>query len=306
MTSSKRLAILGLSALLILPRVFAAAKTVESKIPETKVDFKSTCFSDVCLGDDISKLTQGKHAWLTNHINTHGNDKNTVQLRELSEFRKKYAEVIGKSYHGLSAQDLEKLAKNFLDDGYSADPTYYGPLLESLARDRVSFLVADANVLSILEKAAVCGALPVHGVFVSESGLYTGILMMPVNGRLAVVQMKRLFNLHIPDDVTEAQRGRATFDQVTALVKQIDAKYGTQWDTSASGSISGQTKAVSDSVVAYLLLDDPSRGYRVEPMMTLSSRDFDGLPLQTTKRYADESLAATQSCEVKAKAVTIE
>jgi hypothetical protein len=173
--------------------------------------------------------------------------------------------------------------------------------MDSLVRDRSAFIVADSTVLPILKKATLCGLLPVHGVFISESGLYTGALILPVSGKYTVVQMKRLFDLHIPNDADEAQKERITFDQVTDLVKQIDAKYGTHWDTSESGAIQNESKAMGDDIGATLTLDQSSVGRQrrqIEPLMTIFRRDFDNLVWQ--------SLPAAQGCEAKKRAVVIE
>ena len=99
----------------------------------------------------------------------------------------------------------------------------------------------------------------------------------------------------------EAQKERITFDQVTDFVKQIDAKYGTHWDTSESGAIQNDSKAMGDDIGAILTLDQSMRGRQrrhIEPIMTIFRRDFDSLVLQR--------LPATQSCEAKKRAVVIE
>jgi hypothetical protein len=278
--------------LVCLTQVFAEDKTA--------VTFHSTCFSNVCIGDDIDKLIQAQPHWLTAHLKSSDEDKGVVHLRDLADQRKKYAMAIGKAYHDLSAADLETLAGNFLDSGYAGEPAPYSRLMDSLARDRASFLVADSTALPILQKATLCGPLPVHGVFVSESGLYTGVLLVPVNGNYTVVQMKRLFDLHIPNDADEAQKERITFDQVTDFVKQIDAKYGTHWDTSESGAIQNESKAMGDDIGATLTLDQRSRGRqrRIEPLMTIFRRDFDNLVWQGP--------VAASSCEARQRAVVIE
>jgi hypothetical protein len=278
--------------LVCLTQVFAEDKTA--------VTFRSTCFSNVCIGDDLDKLIQAQPHWVTAHIKSSDDDKGVVHLRDLTDQRKKYATVIGKAYHDLSAADLETLAGNFLDSGYAGEPAPYSRLMDTLVRDRASFLVADSTVFPILQKATLCGLLPVHGVFVSESGLYTGVLLVPVNGKYAVVQMKRLFDLHIPNDADEAQKERITFDQVTDFVKQIDAKYGTHWDTSDSGAIQNESKAMGDDIGATLTLDQQSRTRhrRIEPMMTIFRRDFDN--------FVWQGPVAASSCEAKQRAVVIE
>lgn len=278
--------------LVCLTQVFAEDKTA--------VTFRSTCFSNVCIGDDIDKLIQAQPHWLTAHLKSSDEDKGVVHLRDVADQRKKYATAIGKAYHDLSAADLEILAGNFLDGGYAGEPAPYSRLMDSLVRDRASFLVADSTVLPILQKATPCGLLPVHGVFVSESGLFTGALLLPVNGKFTVVQMKRLFDLHIPNDADEAQKERITFDQVTDFVKQIDAKYGTHWDTSESGAIQNESKAMGDDIGATLTLDQQSRARhrRIEPMMTIFRRDFDNLVWQGP--------VASPACEAKQRAVVIE
>jgi hypothetical protein len=278
--------------LVCLTQVFAEDKTA--------VTFRSTCFSSVCIGDDVDKLIQAQPHWVTTHIKSSDDDKAVIHLRDLTDQRKKYAAVIGKAYHDLSAADLEILAGNFLDGGYAGEAAPYSRLMDSLVRDRSAFIVADSTVLPILKKATLCGLLPVYGVFVSESGLYTGALILPVNGKYTVVQMKRLFELHIPNDADEAQKERTTFDQVTDLVKQIDAKYGTHWDTSESGAIQNESKAMGDDIGATLTLDQSShsRQRRIEPMMTLFRRDFDNLVWQGP--------LVAQGCEAKKRAVVIE
>jgi hypothetical protein len=267
---------------------------------KTAVTFRSTCFSNVCIGDDIDKLIQAQPHWLTAHLKSSEEDKGVVHLRDLADQRKKYATAIGKAYHDLSTADLETLAGNFLDSGYAGEPAPYSRLMDSLVRDRASFLVADSTVLPILQKATLCGLLPVHGVFVSESGLYTGALLLPVNGKYTVVQMKRLFDLHIPNDADEMQKERITFDQVSDFVKQIDAKYGTHWDTSESGAIQNESKAMGDDIGATLTLDQQSRARhrRIEPMMTIFRRDFDNLVWQGP--------VASPACEARQRAVVIE
>jgi hypothetical protein len=268
---------------------------------KTPVTFRSTCFSNVCIGDDADKLIQAQPHWVTSHIKSSDDDKAVIHLRDLTDQRKKYAQAIGKTYRDLSAADLEILAGNFVDGGYAGEPAPYSRLMDSLVRDRSAFIVADSTVLPILKKATVCGLLPVHGVFISESGLYTGALILPVNGKYTVVQMKRLFDLHIPNAADEAQKERVTFDQVTDLVKQIDAKFGTHWDTSESGAIENESKAMGEDIGATLTLDRSSGGRQqrqIEPLMTIFRRDFDNLAWQ--------NLPSAQGCEAKKRAVVIE
>jgi len=267
---------------------------------KTAVTFRSTCFSNVCIGDGVDKLMEAQPHWVTAHLKSSDEDKGVVHLRNLTEERKKYGQIVGKAYHDLSPAELETLAGNFLDGGYAGEPAPYSRLMDGLVRERSAFLVADATVLPILKRATLCGVLPVHGVFISESGLYTGALMLPVNGKYAVVQMKRLFDLHIPNDADEAQKERVTFEQVSELVKQIDAKYATHWDTSESGAIQNESKAMGDDIGATLTLDQSSRGRQqrqIEPIMTIFLKDFDALAWQ--------GLTA-QGCEAKKRAVVIE
>jgi len=276
---------------------------------KTATTFKSTCFSNVCIGDDLEKVIEAQPHWVTAHIKSSGDDQAVIHLRDLTDVRKKYAAVISKSYHDLSAADLGRLAENFVDGGYTGEPMPYTRLMDSLAKSRSPFIVADATVLPILKSTTLCGLLPVHGVFLSESGLYTGVLMLPVDSKLTVVQMKRLFDLHIPVDAAEANKEQITFDRVADLVKQIDAKYGTHWDTSESGSVQNESRAATDDIEASLSLDRNPLGRRerdIEPLMSLSRRDFENSAWQSMKWSLDDSLAAAKGCEVKAKAVVIE
>ncbi|MBZ5590889.1 MAG: hypothetical protein LAP39_01535 [Acidobacteriia bacterium] len=291
----KKLAIL---ALICLAQTFAEDNTATT--------FRSTCFSNVCIGDDLDKVMQAQPHWLTAHIKSSDDDQAVIHLRDLTAVRKKYGAVISKSYHDLNAADLAKLSDNFLDGGYTGEAAPYTRLMESLAKEKSPFIVADSSVLPILKKATLCGLLPVHGVFVSESGLYTGVLMLPVAGKLTVVQMKRLFDLHIPVDAPDAEKEHIIFDRVADMVKQIDAKYGTHWDTSESGAVQNESRAVGDDIEASLTLDRNSLGRRareIEPLMSLYRRDFENSAWQSTKWSLDDSLAATKGCEVKAKAL---
>lgn len=288
-------------ALICLTPAFAEDKTATT--------FRNSCFSNVCIGDDLQKLMEAQPHWMTAHIQRPDDDKTVIHLRDETGVRKKYVSAISQSYHDLSPGDLDKLAENYLDSGYTGERAPYTRLMESLARDKASFLVADQSVLSILQRATLCGPLPVHGVFVSESGLYTGVLMLPVAGKLAVVQLKRIFDLHIPVDTTEISREQIIFDRVADMVKQIDAKYGTHWDTSQSGSVPNESRALGDEMEASLTLDRNSRGRRqreIEPMMTLSRRDFDTASWQSVQGSAADGVAGANGCEVKAKAVVIE
>jgi len=296
MINQKTLAVLGLVSAL---QMFGESKTV----------FLSTCFSNICVGDDIERVMEAEPKWVTKHIRVTDEGKSIVHLREVSQLRKKYSAVIGATYHNLSDADLDRLAENFLDHGYSGEPSSYKRLMEPLTRERVAYIAADATALQMLSKASICGFLPVHGVFSSESGLYTSVLLVPVNGKLTVVQLQRIFDLHIPDDLTGAQKGKLTFEQVTAFVKQIDAKYGTQWDTSAKGSIPGKNRAAGEGVVAYLTLDEIPMGnqrWLLQPVMTLTNESYENTSWQNLKPAVDESLAATRTCGVNIRSVAIE
>jgi hypothetical protein len=295
MIHQKTLAVLGLVSAL---QMFGESKTA----------FLSTCFSNICVGDDIERVMEAEPKWVTKHIKANDEGKSVVHLREVSQLRKKYSAVIGATYHNLSDTDLDRLAENFLD-GYSGEPTSYKRLMEPLTRERVAYLAADATALQMLSKASICGFLPIHGVFSSESGLYTSVLLVPVNGKLTVVQLQRIFDLHIPDDLTGAQKGKLTFEQVTAFVKQIDAKYGTQWDTSAKGSIPGKNRASGEGVVAYLTLDEIPMGnqkWLLQPVMTLTNESYESTSWQNLKPAVDESLASTRACGVNTRSVAIE
>jgi len=276
---------------------------------ESKTAFLSTCFSNICVGDDIERLMEAEPKWVTKHIKATDEGKSIIHLRDVSQLRKKYAAAIGASYHNLTDADLDRLSENFLEYGYSGAPTSYKRLMESLTRERVSYIAADSTALQMLSKASICGFLPVHGVFSSESGLYSGVLLVPVDGKLTVVQLQRIFDLHIPDEVTGAQKGKLTFEQVTAFVKQIDAKYGTQWDTSGKGSIPGKNRAAGEGIVANLTLDEipmSNQKWLLQPMMTLTSESYENTSWQNLKPAVDGSLVSTRSCGVNIRAVAIE
>src|SRR5215472_8183348 len=191
-----RTAIVAASGVLLLAPAFAESKTT----------FLSTCFSNVCIGDSIDKVLQSNLQWVTLHLprsTSRQEDQSIVHLPQTTQALKQRRDTLTISYVGLSKDDLAVLSPYYFDASTTPKTTVYSRLIDLMLKERMSFLAADSGVLSSLARTTVCGALPVYGVFQSESGLYTSALLMPVNGKLTVVRLSRLFNLRIPDDVTD-------------------------------------------------------------------------------------------------------
>ena len=142
----------------------------------TTVTFKTECISNVCLGDDLAKLGKLNIAWLAEKPQpTHAHSKfertyplNPQDLRDVQ-----------KGFHGLTDVEYKVLATSVGDPGISdSNIAQFAPT--------VMHIVLQGTNMALLEKATACNGMPVHGIFKSESGHLTSVLLMSNNGKLAL------------------------------------------------------------------------------------------------------------------------
>jgi hypothetical protein len=122
--------------------------------------------------------------------------------------------------------------------------------------------------LPILKRATtVCTALPiVFGIFRSESGHYTGVVLAPENGKLKVVKMSRRWMPSFPENATYEQKAQIAAQQLNELKKQIPEVYGGDWnmDAGLDGGGNKDRSVTGDGAVAYFSTKDfthPALGF---------------------------------------------
>jgi hypothetical protein len=170
----------------------------------------------------------------------------------------------------------------------------------------------NAATLPILRKATTtCTAMPVHGVFLSESGHYTDLLLLSDNGRLRVVRTTRRWMPNFPSTATDQQKSQIADQQYTELVKQIDDVYGGNWVFDKYYVPPHSASARSDDAVGYFDYRDI-----VHPVLVFYNATFskfqrqsavNGSPIQWSNVTAsyERALANTPGCAVKAPALKI-
>jgi hypothetical protein len=222
--------------------------------------FKSTCFSNVCLGDDLTKIAGMKIVWLP---------EMRPENRRPGDWTPPVApsvlKIVDTAFRGLSDSEKKTVAAAVPGPGApSADDAQYFQDFVPMTMH----VVLNASVMGILKKATPCGALPIHGIFKSESGHFTSVLLLPTGGRLAVVRVSRRWAFSVPNGTAE-QQNQAISKQLTDLGAQLLDTHGGVWvkDTYYVQPIS--SSAFSDEAAAYLQWSDPAR-----PHMSFYTRDF--------------------------------
>lgn len=243
----------------------------QSAMPQFKwsgqtAPFKSRCFSDVCLGDDLAKLSNLKIPWLGSELISAKKLEQGVALgnenrgKEHTRSAKgvRFVQIVDASYRGLSEADQVTLASALTPPftGFASDLNYR-MLVPSSGFD---YIVASAEVLNTMNRATVCAVLPALGVFRSESGYETSVLLVPENGKMAVARIARRWTLNVPGNASNVQQSQAISQQIAELRKQISETYGGHWINQA---------AVSDDTVAYYDESDIRH-----PRLTLYTRSF--------------------------------
>jgi hypothetical protein len=245
--------------------------------------FKSTCFSDVCLGDDLNKIGGLKITWLSEATrNTRYHPLNPQNVRDAQ-----------KAFRGLTDADYKVLAGSIYFSGTSDEN------INIILPPIVHIEINDAT-LPILKKATTCTAtLPVHGIFKSESGHYTSVLLLSDNGRLRVVKAARRWMPNFPATATDAQKDQMANQQLGELSQQINDAYGAFWHADG-GTVNRTTNfsARSKDAVAYLDTRDMAH-----PVMTFYTATFAAFaksdsPWDAAIAGYERALANTPGCAV--------
>jgi len=286
---------------LLILTVFASIGLAQTATP-TKTD----CISDVCLGDDLGKIIALKITWL--------DERSQLQPRTPQTGRS-----IAKGYEPvMNPQDLREVEKDFrglTDSEYRLLATSVGvggvpdEAVEIFVPQTVHIVLLNTT-LPILKKTITCSAVPLHGIFKSENGHLTSVLLMSDSGKFTVVKLARQWVLNPPTNANSAQQNQVVNEQLNALYKQIRETYSGTWiqDRYYVPPVSASVR--SGDSVAYFNWSDMSH-----PILTLYAAAFQKLESQggvyprgdwrNVAGTYEQTLAKSPGCAVKAPAIKI-
>ncbi len=256
-------------------------------------EFKTTCLSNVCLGDDLAKLAALSLTWLPEDKTSSTDPRNLTELRA--------------AFRGLSEPEYKTLAAS-TRFGAGVPDRY----IRSFVPDPVVHLVLTPAATAPLKRAAACGGMPVHGIFKSESGHYTSVILMPEDGKLKVVKVARRFMLGMPAEATDAQRGQVLQKQLNDLVTQVQTSYGGRWNQDRYFVPPVTMSARDQAAVGYFDWSDSEH-----PLLTFYSASFArfqgqannaGSPIAWSQVGAsyERALANTPQCGLKTSQVKLD
>ena len=283
----------------------AEVQARQSAAPQFKwsgqtVPFKSRCFSDVCLGDDLAKLDSLKISWLGS----------AFALGDRTAPRGNMLQGIAAAFRGLNEADRKTLASALTNSFIYGKGSDYSEYKDLIPGGTFDYIVISADTLIPLNRATPCAVLPVLGVFKSQNGHYTSVLLMPENGKLTVVRIVRRWVLEAPAGASEVQQVQAIRHQLDDLSNQIGETFGGGWQRGAEF----ESMRVSADTVGYFNIN---RG--AHPKLTLYTRSFaayqeliydDRFPepdrggaespidWQKVVSFVDKALSAAPGCEV--------
>jgi len=268
------------------------------------IAFKSRCFSGVCLGDDAAKLSSLNIGWLGAARSAQGT---------------RFIQIVDAAYRGLSEVDQVTLAAALTPafEGFTESPSYR-TLVPMGPGGGSDYIVLNANTVKALSKATLCAVLPALGIFKSESGHYTSVLMLPEDGKLAVVRIERQWILDVPQNASNVQQSQVVSQELKELSNQIGDVYVASW--AANDHDNTTVEAISEDTVAYFTWSDMTK-----PKLTFYSRalaafqrqnrDYDqrfkwgggetGIDWEKLSSFVNGTLSAAAGCEVKPAAVKI-
>ena len=216
------------------PRIDAPTSTPPRNIqpqdaaaPSQIAALPNKCFSKVCIGDDIAKLSSLNISWLREEYPDAKKLENGVMLRPTGRTPgTALLQAVAAAYRGLSEAERKTLALTLTGSYAQSREEEYKLLIPS---GRFSYLVLGSDVLKILNTrvSAICAMLPIYGAFKSESGHNTSVLLMPENGKLTVARIVRQWVFNAPTDISEHQQMQVLDAQLKDLSKQIVETYGT-------------------------------------------------------------------------------
>jgi len=275
---------------------------------ETPPVLKTRCLSSVCIGDDITKTALAKVTWIAlpfvkenidrytsaPNIIRYQRDPKTGQTVKTPAPKAEYLPsfltpglsgssgmkanvAISQSFRGLTENDVIRLALHVGAGGVGPFETTRHQIFN--AKDPGPDGIAiTLESLALLRKAtAVCGTVPLLGMFKSESGYDTTVLMLPENGKYVVVGLHRFFSFQVPNNATPEQRNSLYSNMYRQLVGQLNATFGNYFVAAAKNTyyagapLMAVGTVVSDSeAVAYL-----NSGEVGEPILSLLKKSFE-------------------------------
>jgi hypothetical protein len=270
------------------------------------VPFKSLCFSNVCLGDDLTKISALRiTSWFSeeNQRKQPPTPRSGVVYHQSAPRPRPVSpaniKMVQKAFLGLTEADYRVLASSVPSGGsLNQDIQLFLP--------PVLFVELNDATLPLLRKALTCTALPVHGIFKSESGHYTSVLLLSDHGKLRVVKTARKWMPAFQETTTDTQKAQISSQQLNELWKQIIETYGGDWHNNG-GTVQRTTNftAKSDDAVAYFDTRDMAH-----PVMTLYASAFSQFtksndPWDAVATGYEQTLASTPGCAVSTPSVKI-
>jgi hypothetical protein len=190
-----------------------AAPVAGSPAAQTQAEapqFRNKCFSNVCLGDDLDKVGSLNLVWMPESAQAGTDPRNLREVRA--------------AFRGLTEGEYKILAAATRFGAGARDK-----FVSSFIPDPAVHLVLDNATVTALKRSSACSGLPVHGLFKSESGHYTSLVLLPEQGKLKVAKLARRWMLSVPAAATGAQRDQIINQQLNDLVKQVRETYGNSW-----------------------------------------------------------------------------
>jgi hypothetical protein len=293
-----------LSFVVALIAVFAVVGSAQTTAAKPKTE----CISGVCLGADLKQISTLNIPWLQKQqpltklrVAGRGNLQETQRtLQEAQHLRE-----VQNEFRGLTDQEYKVLvASLYVAGGHNVDdiPSMEPPYIRH-------FIIQAANT-PVFEKAVACNGVPLHGVFKSESGHLTGVLLMSDNGKYRVVRLIRQWALNAPANANSAQQNQVMLQQLQELYKQVQENYVGEWNMNRYHVPPDSASANSKNAFAYFDWSDGSH-----PTLVMYTTAFKNLPgVLKNPHYIewkeagtvyDQMLAHCPACAVKSPTVKI-
>ena len=206
---------------------------------------KSRCLSGICIGDDIAKIAFAKTAWVPMTSVKEAIDRYTrnlaygrgAQTGQTAKSRMpkntREMELVSQVFRNLSESEATTLALHF---GTSRPFSTSGHEIFDANNPGLRGISVTTESIALLKKATVCALLPVLGMFRSESGYDTTVLMLPENGKYVVVGLHRFFEFKVPANATPQQSDSLYFEMYKALVDRLNESFGDYFIPTARNS----------------------------------------------------------------------
>jgi len=265
------------------------------------------CLSSVCIGDDIEKISLARVTWIAlpfvkenidrytraPNIMRYQRDPKTGQSVKTAAPRNQYipsfltpglsgssgvkADIaISQSFRGLTDNDVIRLALHVGTGGVGPSEATRHQIFNANDPGPDGIAITPESLALLRKPTAVCGTIPVLGMFRSESGYDTTVLLLPEDGKYVVVGIHRFYEFKVPDNTTPEQRSSLYSNMYRQLVDQLNDTFGNYFVAAAKNPyyagapLMAVGTVVSDSeAVAYL-----NSGEVKEPVFSLLKRSF--------------------------------